>query len=337
MINTISYRDFANAVTLGIAFDGDFHWEVKIPVDDFIRHTLIVGTTGSGKTTTSAIIAAQLAKHGHVLVMDWNDEYTDILNSLGVSNVLSSDVTLPAVLDEIEDFIGMLSEVLELTDAQAYLLYKLLDEFNSSEKITFNDLIAYLESIPLESKWMAETKTALLRKLRMIYNAKTKYLYNSDRSRLLQLLNKGNRIYIVSLRRLRDVKLKRLAILTMIGFIERLKELNKDLPNIYIVIDEAHNVISSTFINRMIAEVRKLGIGFILVTQSPSLMGSNALTNCNIKIIHATKSHIDIDLITKSLGIEGLKEILPRLNVGEAVVDAPSLSNIAKVKVSYRP
>ncbi|MEM2158295.1 MAG: DUF87 domain-containing protein, partial [Sulfolobales archaeon] len=41
------------------SIDDEFEKPLTLPVDDFLRHALIVGSTGSGKTTTAAVIASQ--------------------------------------------------------------------------------------------------------------------------------------------------------------------------------------------------------------------------------------------------------------------------------------
>jgi len=334
LVNEFTYNGFKDAIRLGYSLDDAFLREIKIPVHDLARHTLIVGSTGSGKTTTAAVLASQLVNYGSVLIIDWNDEYFQLLNNLGVNGglVVNDNVRLPGTLGDWEDFITILDDVLELTDAQAYLLYKLHDEFGKLDELSVGDLITLLESMQPESKWMLETKASLLRKLKMLYNVKTRHLYNVDKTLMNDPLLIERKINIISLRDLRDLKIKRLAALTLVCFIEKIKKL-KTLGNVYIVIDEAHNVIDSNLLNRLIAEVRKLGIGFILVTQSPAVINNSILSNCNVRIFHSLKSYADIDIAVKSLGVNELRDVLPRLGVGEAVIDAPSFNGAVRVKI----
>ncbi len=305
-----------------------------LPVEDFKRHVLIIGSTGSGKTTTAAIIASQIVRYGHVLIFDWNDEYLTIFKSLGVGGVVVDDVKVPLRFKDFEELISILNDVLELSDAQTYLLYRFLDE--SDGDLTLYDLVNYLEGLQVESKWMAETKTALLRKLKLIYNSKTVGLYQDLHPlRPLGLTEHGGyKIRITSLNRFKDFKLRRLAALTLLKLIEDFKEVNADeLGNVFIFIDEAHHIANSSLMSRLVAEIRKLGVGLILITQSPSTIGNEILANCNVKIVHTLKSNSDIEVIIKSLGVNELREVLPRLNVGEVFVDSPTLKYVARVKI----
>jgi len=90
-------------------------------------------------------------------------------------------------------------------------------------------------------------------------------------------------------------------------------------------------------ISRLHAEVRKLGIGLTLVTQSPSLLNQSIITNTNVKIVHALKSREDIELMSRSLGISrDLALTITRLDVGEALIDFTGLPSPLPVRVGFK-
>ncbi len=335
VVNEVASAVYGDLIVFGYMHGDGFERVFGLPVGDFLRHTLIVGSTGSGKTTTAAVLASQLVRHGHVLVIDWNDEYPTIFKSLAKGDVATyNDFKIPLMFKDFEEFISMLNDVLELSDAQTYMLYRFLDDDGNDP--TIRGLINYLESVQVESRWMAETRTALLRKLKLIYNSKTEDLYQDlHPSTVLGLtpINWG-KVRVISLSKFKDLKLKRLAALALIKLLEDLKKAGAEpLSNVFLFIDEAHHIANSSLIRRLVAEVRKLGIGLVLITQSPSAVSNEVLANCNLKIVHAMKSNTDIEVIVRSLGVSELRDALPRLSVSEAFVDAPTLKHVVKVRV----
>ncbi|MEM4774768.1 MAG: DUF87 domain-containing protein, partial [Sulfolobales archaeon] len=51
---------------------------VYIKQTDFLRHCLIVGTTGSGKTSLAMKLANELKRYGASAVLDWYGEYSHV-------------------------------------------------------------------------------------------------------------------------------------------------------------------------------------------------------------------------------------------------------------------
>ncbi|MCS7107874.1 MAG: ATP-binding protein [Sulfolobales archaeon] len=334
MVNEPTYTKCSETVLLGNLNEDGFEKVFGLPVNDFLRHTLIVGSTGSGKTTTAAVISSQLIRYGSVIVVDWNDEYLKKIMDLGVHDVaFINDFKIPLRFNDFDELISILNDVLELSDAQTYLLYKFMD--SGDYEPTLQDLMDFLEFAQVDSKWMVETKSALLRRLKLIYNSKTKDLYRdiSPKEVIELILKDEGKVYILSLKGLRDLKLRRLAVLTFIKLIEEVKKTDNTLRNVFIFIDEAHHIANSSLMSRMAAEVRKLGVGLVLITQSPSAINNEIIANCNVKIVHTVKSNSDIDVLVKSLGVNELRDVLPRLNVGEVVVDSPSLRHVVKVSI----
>jgi DNA helicase HerA-like ATPase len=116
-----------------------------------------------------------------------------------------------------------------------------------------------------------------------------------------------------------------------------------DYP-VFIFVEEAHRfipAIGSTHSGRMIkkiaAEGRKFGVFLVVVTQRPSRIHSDALSQCNSQIIMRITNPKDQEAVAASserLG-ETLLNDLPGLNTGEAVIvgemtRAPIMARIGK-------
>ena len=98
---------------------------------------------------------------------------------------------------------------------------------------------------------------------------------------------------------------------------------------VFIFVEESHRFIpaegstySSRLIKRIAAEGRKFGVFLVLITQRPSKIHPDALSQCNSQIIMRLTNPHDQNAVSNSserLSVT-LMEDLPGLNTGEAVV-----------------
>jgi hypothetical protein len=113
---------------------------------------------------------------------------------------------------------------------------------------------------------------------------------------------------------------------------------------VFVFVEEAHKFIpatnstySSSIIKKIAAEGRKFGIFLVVITQRPSKIHSDALSQCNSQIIMRITNPKDQAAVAASserLG-ETLLDDLPGLNTGEAVIvgemtRAPIMARIRK-------
>ncbi len=314
----------------------DIHRELLLNRNDFMRHCLIVGTTGSGKTTTSSVIAAQLANYGKVVILDWYHEFPALLKGFRTpfkTYTPSPSTQIPFIKDS-EEMLTILEDVLSLTPPQSYMLHKILR--NTKSLGSPADLLTAVEEYEPSAKWMVESKYALLRKLESLFNRKSLNLFGGRFKELIKSLVNPGEVLIIDLTPFSPGRARRLVCLLLLRLFEDIKLHGMFKERLFIVIDEAHNILmdGGDLVDRLFAEVRKLGMGLIMVTQSPALLSYRILTNANIKIVHALKSRDDLETITKALGLsEGVNKVISKLDVGEAVVDAPSLPSPKVVRI----
>ncbi len=302
--------------------------------DDFLRHALIAGSTGSGKTTTASQLASELAREGKVLVLDWFGEYPAIL--AGAERLVpSAETPLPLSIEGGVNLIDILEEVLELTPPQVFVLMKAIKGKSVS---SLRELVRFVERLRSDSKWFLESKLALLRKLESLKGSGSEERFSSEGvSEFVNMLKSVENPIIIDLSGFRVSMQKKLAALLTLKLIESLKSKGLIGGNIYVVIEEAQNLVSlgESLLQRLHAEVRKEGIGLIMISQSPSMLPKGVLANTNVKIYHTLKLRDDLEVACRSLGQE-LREcaaILTRLRVGEAIVDAPELPHPFQIEV----
>ncbi len=114
---------------------------------------------------------------------------------------------------------------------------------------------------------------------------------------------------------------------------------------VFVFIEEAHrfipamgNTYSSSIIKKIAAEGRKFGVFLVVITQRPSKIHPDALSQCNSQIVMRITNPDDQQAIAKSserLG-ETLLNDLPGLNTGEAVLVGEMTRAPVMVKVKRR-
>jgi DNA helicase HerA-like ATPase len=116
---------------------------------------------------------------------------------------------------------------------------------------------------------------------------------------------------------------------------------------VFIIIEEAHKFVppkeqgetySSYYINKIAAEGRKFGIFLILVTQRPSKVDQDSLSQCNSQIVMKLTNPCDQNAVGNSSErmSRDLLEDLPGLNPGEAVIVGDVTKAPVMVKIRTR-
>ncbi|MDO8609666.1 MAG: ATP-binding protein, partial [bacterium] len=96
--------------------------------------------------------------------------------------------------------------------------------------------------------------------------------------------------------------------------------------------------VSKTIIKKIAAEGRKFGVGLALVTQRPSKLDPDALSQCNTIIAMRIKNQDDQRFIRNSsdyFSEADLRE-LPTLSTGEALICGRAIIAPLIVKVGYK-
>ena len=314
---------------------------VGLSEDDVLRHVLIVGSTGSGKTTTAATIVrginSKFNDKYRIIILDWNGEYAQVLKR--IDNKLKFRV-LPASKAPVNPFVSgnggsleyvieILDQVLELSAPQSHLLMKIIME---GKPRSLTHLVSLIAGYTEDSFWSREVKLALLRRLEPLISSSNRRFFEGRSAEL----SEWNGITIIDLSEVISTRYRCLYTLFLLKILFDKAYYSKMPLNLIVVIDEAHNVLRAhvELISKLIAESRKYGMSFIIITQSISNIPAQILVNTNTIISHSLKSPNDKKTL---LGIVNLPkrvhEALDKLAVGEAVVISPSNSTPIIVKI----
>lgn len=308
---------------------------VGIMASDVLRHIGIFGSTGSGKSNTASLLAKELINKGfNVLILDWHGEYRQKLPEFTVFDQGNVFKLNPLKFNDIDDTIEILSDVLQLTDPQRFLLFVLVSKVKKSEG-SLSDLFNLLKNVNDQSNWIKEVKYALARKLYPLFTAKGKTLFNADQNPDLNSLLSLNGV-IFDLSFINNLRLRRLYGLFVMKLVSDYYMAGRANRKLLILVEEAQNYFQAEneFIDKLISEVRKFGIGLCIVSQSPSSISPNVMKNTNVKIVHAIKSDIDKRILGESMSLpSNMYSVMDKLDVGEAILSAPNIKIPILIKI----
>ncbi len=336
---------------------GEFH-EFRLQIADLKRHAVILGMTGSGKSTTGSNVVRQVAEAGlPVLVLDWHNEYGAMISKCGgrvvapgrdgfsLNPIEPDEGTEPA--EHIAMVSDIFSDIYHFTHPQAYMfrnaLQKRISESAVEEVPNLSALVKTIEGYPLRSAYDNETKVALLRRLVPLTQGQAgKALGGASTVKLDELLGQA---VCVELGHLRDIQSRAIFSDVLLKMIyERSVTRKADLEHL-IVVEEARNIAPArrpedppSVGERMISELRKFGEAMLFIAQFPSQVAPEIIKNSGTKIVHRIDWPEDVSLIGESMGLDQKqREYLTKMSVGDAVVSVNRIQNPVLVRVRAEP
>ena len=316
---------------IGEAINSIIPLQVKIPYKNLTQHTIIIGSTGSGKTYTASRLISR-SRGFKRIILDWHGEYHKLVPGAKTIDPYRASINLLA--QDIYDTITLLTDLLELTPPQSYILEKIIEKEEPGNIGELRDKIEYWID---ESAWMRESRLSLLRKINPLTWRRYRKLFTDNGFKEL-IDDGGGEAYIIELYRINDPYIRRIYEAGILNQVFR-KALERRLKRkILVVVEEAQNIIGRDkpvkILLRMLSEIRKFNVGLVIVSQSPSSLDEEAMKNTNTKIIHSIKSHTDLEVVNRILYLPyEYQKLIPYLDTGEAVVYTRSLKKPIIVKI----
>jgi DNA helicase HerA-like ATPase len=346
--------------------------EAQLSVEGFRRHLAIIAQTGAGKSYCAGVLFEELLRKGAtILVIDPHADY--VLLSLSRENArheFSDRVTVfrnPASTgryagrslgnvrpyeiaftdldpDEVCDVALIPEGYRNIREAVRLALASL-----RGRRYTPEDLISALENpswIPTDDQGRPDRKllgacSSAIKYIRALAQLK---VFTLSSTRVTDILRPMS-VSVIDLSGLEDKAMNYIASRILYGVYEAVSKGDYEFP-VFVFIEEAHRFVppkeggvtyAAPIINKIAAEGRKFGVFLTLITQRPSKVDSDSLSQCNSQIIMKLTNPDDQAAVRSSserLSAD-LLEDLPGLNPGECVI----VGEVAKapLMVKVRP
>jgi KaiC/GvpD/RAD55 family RecA-like ATPase len=307
-----------------------------IPVRELRRHALILGPTGSGKTTIAKRIVEMAAKRNvRVTILDWKGEYTSyVKNAVVVRKINIWDnggrtPTEKAVI-AVEMLREITRDIADVSSASAALLLKeLIKLYREKEIPTTKDVVDRLDRFmqtALAERRLAEANmaAALLRRLHWLLIDEERPDENENAYR-----NPAVTIYDLSSTSSSYLKtLYALAILSKKYYMALKTGTNNKLLEI-LVAEEAQNFAYTrrvgeppSMAERIIYELRGYGVGVVLVCPDPELLPSPILKDVGtiISMSPDTLPRFALERFFSRASLEEAEDVLKQLKKAKAIL-----------------
>jgi hypothetical protein len=373
IFNYPSPADSAGHYLIGEISSQGRRYPFRLREDEAIRHVMLVGVSGAGKTNSVYLLIQQfLSKDKPFLAMDWKRSYRDILTLPEAEGkeilvfTVGRDVcpfhfnalippagTTPHVW--LAKIIEIISHAYFLGEGVMYILSKAIDtvykEFGVYEGSgvwpTFRNVLHYLEGYECkgrETQWLASA----LRAVATLCFGEMDRILNTGHYPIDRLLQNNVVLEVDALTDSAKIFLTE-ALLLWIHH-HRMAEGKREEWKHTTIIEEAHHILSKklqmisgteTITDIILREIREFGESLIIVDQDPSLLSIPAVGNTYATICMNLKAGNDVNVMRSVLNLSFQdKDFLSKLEVGQAVVKLqgrwtdPFLVRVPKVNIA---
>lgn len=320
------------------------------------EHMCILASTGSGKSYLAGVIAEELLKPYNcaaLLVLDPHGEYHTLKEIEGIEEFRSDDyipyskvfgkdeIKIRLCELEYDELLSLLPEVTERMEALFNRAYRELE----GKKFTADDLMEKIVEIAGdETDISARGLSWRIRRYVQNVDVIDDYVHLE----LREILKPGQ-ISILQLSEMSDIEQQILASVLLKRVLNARISAEKGLNGekleypVFVIVEEAHRFASREArsyrtLKTILSEGRKFGVGICLISQRPSKIDSDILSQCMTQIIMRIVNPADQENIrssVESIGRDMIEE-LPGLTKGQALVAGVSINSPVLIRVRER-
>lgn len=333
---------------------------VFLPVDEFsATHLAILASTGSGKSYTASVIIEEMMRpqsRAAVLVFDPHGEYDTLpdIRKDEYASVFSEGDYTPEVNiiqpDEINVAIPDLNygDLLALLDGPSdRMKYVLHDAWRNlqaeSNDISVHDIVTECYDVDGE-----ESSTAGALEWRLKRALGRDLFVRAAREELTDLVAPGQ-VTVLKLNRLSEADQQMLAAALLRKLYqarERAMRGNDDRLDfpLFTLLEEGHRFApdgdarSLGILRTILSEGRKFGFGVGIISQRPSKLDADVLSQCGTQVIMQIQNPTDQQAIQQSVESAGedVLDELPGLTPGQAVIAGDSMNTPVLARIRER-
>ena len=318
------------------------------------EHLCILASTGSGKSYLSGVIAEEFMKpynKAALLILDPHGEYHTLKEIEGMEEFVDgsyrprvkifgkNDVKIRLCELEYGELVSILPNLSDKMEAMLKNAYETLPD-----KFTSEDLIKAILEVDSESY----TSRALIWRIK-------RYIQSMDviddyvHMELKDILKPGQ-LSVLQLYEMSDLEQQVLVSVLLNRILnariaaEKGKESSEMLEYpVFVIVEEAHRFASKDsksydIMRTILSEGRKFGVGVCLISQRPSKIDSDILSQCMTQIVMRIVNPYDQENVkssVESIGRDMLDE-LPGLTKGQAIVSGVAINAPVMIRVRER-
>lgn len=351
---TLGLSEMKNGAYIG-TLNGREKIKVFIDLNRMItKHVSILAKSGSGKSFLCSVLVEELIESKvPVVIIDPHAEYSSLKfpNSKDKEAMVRFSTTPKGYSSEVREYSPDIrantdakplrlnstnltpTDIIQLLPAklsssQLGMLYSALKGIDTTD---FNEIILQLEMEESSLKWTLINNFEYVKQLN---------LFSENFTQMNELVQSG-KVSIINMRGVPE-DIQGMVVYKLVKDLFNARKLG-NIPPFFLVIEEAHNYIpersfgetkSSPILRQICAEGRKFGVGVCLISQRPSRVEKNALSQVTTQMVLKVTNPNDLRAISNS--VEGItsesENEIKNLAIGTAIVtgivDSPLFVNV---------
>jgi len=336
-----------------VVYPNQEYSEFGLRESEFIKHILIAGMTGTGKTNLSFNILRELARNNKpFLVFDWKRNYQALRQLPEFKNLriirigdpeseFGFNPLIPPPNTHPKHWLAMIVDVIKhaffVAHGVEYFFRKGIDYLyeqygiykGKSDYPTFRELEKTLQREFVRGRemlWMSSAKRVLAS---LTFSGLLGDVLNTRKqSDIADLLNKNIIIEMDNLATIEKIFLVESLLLWIYHL--RKNQGKREVFKHAITIEEAHHVLSGKkefqlgeepIMETIIRMIREFGESIIVIDQEPGKISNSILANTNCKICFNLGNGNDIEKIARAMNLTNEeKRYIDKLKVGHAII-----------------